>query len=213
MSEARTDWLKHPLVNVVVGFILTGVFGTAITQHFLDQRAKETLQAQIALDRKKAVQQFSELNESRKVRAEILLHALRSGDDEELKSAKREYEKAYVTWSVEQQGVLLLLRDLLAREDHQLVKGRLQEVLVGKIFDPLRSCLTAAYAHRNDRAAAIKALDDCRANELLERSGTCARALAGAVSDLAGAHSAWASDGQSADLRKRARDSIQQACP
>lgn len=212
MSEARADWLKHPLVNVVVGFILTGVLGTAITQHFLDQRAKETLQAQIALDRKKAVQQFSELNESRRVRAEILLRALHSGDSDALKPAREEYEKAYVAWSVEQQGVLLLLRDLLAPEDHQLVKARLEEVLVGKIFNPLRSCLTAAYDHRNDRAAAIKSLDDCQADELVKHSGTCARALAGAVSDLAGAHSAWASEGQSADLRKRARDAIQQAC-
>jgi len=213
MSEARTDWLKHPLVNVVIGFILTGVLGTAITQHFLDRRAKETLEAQIALDRKKAVQQFSELNESRRVRAEILLRALRSADSDALKPAREEYEKAYVAWSVEQQGVLLLLRDLLAPEDHQLVKARLQEVLVGKIFNPLRSCLTAAYDQRSDRPAAIKTLDDCQVDELLKRSGTCARALASAVSDLAGAHSAWASEGQATDMRKRARDAIQQACP
>lgn len=213
MSETRTDWLKHPLVNVVVGFILTGVLGTAITQHFLDRRAQETMEAQVALDRKKAIQQFSELNESRIVRAEILLRALRSGDGDALKPARAEYEKAYVAWSVEQQSVLLLLRDLLAPEDHQLVKARLREVLVGKIFDPLRSCLTASFDQRNDRAAAIKTLDDCRVDELLERSGTCARALAAAVSDLAGARSAWASEDQSADSRKRARDAIQQSCP
>jgi len=69
MSEDRTTWLKHPLVNMVIGFILTGVLGTAITQHFLDQREQERLRAQVALDTKQAIQQFSKLNEERKVRA------------------------------------------------------------------------------------------------------------------------------------------------
>ncbi len=84
MSEGLTAWLKHPLVNMVIGFLLTGVLGTAITQHFLDQREQERLRAQVALDTKQAIQQFSKLNEERKVRAEMLLQALRSGssDDE-----------------------------------------------------------------------------------------------------------------------------------
>ena len=48
MSADRTSWLKHPLVNVVLRFILTGVLGTAITQHFLDQREQERLRAQVS---------------------------------------------------------------------------------------------------------------------------------------------------------------------
>jgi uncharacterized membrane protein (DUF106 family) len=78
MSEDRTTWLRHPLVNMVIGFILTGVLGTAITQHFLDQREQERLRAQVALDTKQAIQQFAKLNEERKVRAEMMLKALES---------------------------------------------------------------------------------------------------------------------------------------
>ena len=86
MSEDRTSWLRHPLVSMVLGFILTGILGTAITQHFLDQREQERLRAQVALDTKQAIQQFSKLNEEQKVRAEMMLRALRSdSNDDEVK--------------------------------------------------------------------------------------------------------------------------------
>lgn len=207
------DWLKHPLASIVAGFILTGVLGTAITQHFLDRRAQETLRAQLALDRKTAVQQFSKLNEARKVRAEVLLQKLRGSNDDELKSAKQEYEKAYVAWSVERQAMLLLFRDLLAPEDYQFVQASFKESLVERIFEPIRRCLTASFGHRDDRAAVVKALKDCRIDELIEHSGTCSLALAAAVSDLAGVHSEWASAAQTAETRKRAQESIRKHCP
>ncbi|MDH3934660.1 MAG: hypothetical protein OEU62_05795 [Gammaproteobacteria bacterium] len=214
MSTDRTSWLKHPLVNVVLGFILTGVLGTAITQHFLDRREQERLRAQVTLDRKQAIQQFSMLNEERKVRAEMLLKALRShSSDDEVKTARQEYEKAYVAWSVERPGTLLLFRDLLSSENYQLVETGFQESLVGKIFSPIRLCLTTSLGHGDDREAVNRTLEACRIDELLELSGTCSLALAAAVSDLAGTHSEWASTDALVELQKRARDSIGEQCP
>jgi hypothetical protein len=55
MSDSNPEqrkWYEHPLANVLVGFLLAGVLGTAITQHFMDRREKEKLRAQAALDRK-----------------------------------------------------------------------------------------------------------------------------------------------------------------
>ena len=72
MSADQSSWLRHPLVTMVLGFILTGVLGTAITQHFLDQREQEKLRAQSAIDQKQAVQKFAQLNEAWRVYAEIL---------------------------------------------------------------------------------------------------------------------------------------------
>lgn len=214
MSEDRTTWLRHPLVSMVLGFILTGVLGTAITQHFLDQREQEKLRAQTALDRKQAIQQFSSLNEARKVRAEIMLKALRGdSDDDAVKTARQEYEKAYVAWSVERPGTLLLFRDLLSSENYQLVETRFTESLVGKIFSPIRLCLTTSLGHGDDRAAVHRTLEACRIDELLELSSTCSLALAAAVSDLAGTHSEWVSTEDLTELRKRARDSIGKQCP
>ena len=112
MSAERAEWLRHPLVNIVLGFILTGVLGTAITQHFLDQREQEKLRAQLAIDKKQAIIQFSRINEERRVRGELVLNALRANaNSDELKAAKQAYEKAYVTWSVERPATLLLFRE------------------------------------------------------------------------------------------------------
>ena len=214
MSEDRTSWLRHPLVSMVLGFILTGVLGTAITQHFLDQREQERLRAQVAIDTKQAIQQFSRLNEERKVRAEMLLKALRSDSNgDEVKTAKQEYEKAYVAWSVERPSTLLLFRDLLSSENYQLVKTGFNESLVGKIFSPIRLCLTTALGHGDDRAAVNSTLEACRIDELLELSSTCSLALAAAVSDLAGTRSEWILTDDMAELQKRARDSIGKECP
>ena len=214
MSEDRTSWLRHPLVNMMLGFILTGVLGTAITQHFLDQREQEKLRAQVALDKKQAIQQFIRLNEERKVRAEILLKALRSEPSiDEVKIARQEYEKAYVAWSVERPGTLLLFRDLLSTENYQLVETRFTESLVGKIFSPIRLCMTTSLGHVDDRAAVNRTLEACRIDELLELSSTCSLALAAAVSDLAGTRSDWVSTDDMTELQKRAGDSIAKQCP
>jgi len=214
MTTDRTDWLKHPLVSVVVGFILTGVLGTAITQHFLDRREQEKLHAQLALDRKQAIQQFSKLNEERMVRAEMMLKALRSepGHDE-TKDAIQAHEKAYIAWSIERPGILLLFRDLLSSENYQLVATAIDESLVGRIFRPIRRCLTESLAHGDNRQAASDTLEACRIDELLELSSICSLALAAAVSDLATASSEWVSNEQIEEVHKRARDSIGKQCP
>lgn len=214
MSEGLTTWLKHPLVNMVIGFLLTGVLGTAITQHFLDQREQERLRAQVALDTKQAIQQFSKLNEERKVRAEMLLQALRSGSsDDEVKTARQEHQTAYVAWSVERPGTLLLFRDLLSSENYQFVETGFKESLVGKVFSPIRLCLTTALGHGEDSAAVNRTLEACRIDELLELSSTCSLALAAAVSDLAETRSEWVSTEATTELQRRARDSIGKRCP
>ena len=214
MSEKRTNWLSHPLVSIVVGFLLTGVFGTAITQHFMAQREQERLRAQVALDKKQAIHQFSKFNEERTVRAEMMLKALRSASgDDELKIARQEYDKAYVTWSVERPGMLLLFRDLLSSENYQLVETGFKEILEGKIFNPIWLCLNTSLTYSNDKAAVQKTLEACQIDELLELSSTCSLALAAAVSDLAGTRSEWVSTDDMAEMQKRARDSIDKQCP
>lgn len=214
MSVERMTWLKHPMVNMVVGFILTGVLGTAITQHFMDLREQEKLRSQVTIDKKKAIQQFSRLNEARIVHAELMLKVLRSNSsDTEIKSSRQEYKKAYVAWSVERPGMLLLFRDLLSRENYHLIKARFTESLVGKIFDPIRLCLTQSLEHGENRDAVNKTLKDCRIDELLELSGTCNLALASAVSDLAGTHSEWIATDGVVELKKQVYNSINTQCP
>ena len=214
MTIEAQDWLRHPLVTLVIGFILTGVLGTAITQHFLDRREQEKLRAQRAIDIKEAIQQFSRLNAERTLRAELMLGALRSAPDDEQRGAAREaYENAYVAWSVERPGTLLMFRDLLASENYELVKTKFEQNLVGKVFHPTHLCLTTALERGNDKAAVDDTLKACRIDELLEVASSCSLALAATVSDLAESDSEWFSGEQRAVLQQRARDSIGEQCP
>ena len=84
---------------------------------------------------------------------------------------------------------------------------------MGKIFSPIRLCLTTALGHGDDRTAINRTLEACRIDELLKLSSTCSLALAAAVSDLAGTGSEWVSTEDIAELQKRARDSIGKQCP
>ena len=214
MSENRGEWLRHPLVSIILGFILTGVLGTAITQNFLDQREQEKLRAQLVIDKKHAVVQFLKINEERRVRGELALNALRgNANTEEIKTTKMAYEKAYVTWSIERPATLLLFRELLSTENYQLIKSKFEDSLVEKIFNPIRHCLSESFEHGNDKAAISKTLQKCQIDKLLERSGTCNLALAAAVSDLAEEGSDWTSSDNMADLKKGALDSIGKHCP
>jgi len=214
MSTENKEWLSHPLVSLVFGFLLTGVLGTVITQHFFDQREQEKLRAQLSIDKKHAVMQFSKLNEERRVRGELMLDALRTNvDSDDLKAAKQAYENAYVNWSVERPATLLLFRELLSPENYQLVKSRLEESLIEKIFTPIRVCLTESFKHGNDKAKINKTLEACRIDELLEQGRICGQALAAAVSDLAGESSEWTSTKDMEALRKGAREAITNHCP
>lgn len=214
MSEKKESWLRHPLVSMVLGFIMTGVLGTAITQHFLDQREAEKLRAQIAIDRKYAIQQFSKLNEERKIRAELLVRALRSDSNENgVKTAQQAYEKAYVVWGVERPSTQLLFRDLLSSEDYELIRDKFEESLVEKIYSPITLCLNTSLVHGDDRAAVNDTLEACRMDELLELSSTCSLAIAAGVSDLAETPSGWASTEHMEEQRKQTRDSIREHCP
>jgi hypothetical protein len=213
MSETQTEWLRHPLVSMVLGFVLTGIVGTAITQHFLDHREQEKLRAQVAADRKQAIQQFSKLSQARNVRAEMMLKALRSdADGDELASFKQEYDKAYVEWSIERQSILLLFRDLLSAESAKLIEKNVTQSLGENIVNPIRNCLTDAIDKADDRATVKQIFLSCQIDELLDRSSACSLALAKAVSDLAGKHSEWISKEDKAVAREEARDSIGKQC-
>ena len=214
MSADQSSWLRHPLVTMVLGFILTGVLGTAITQHFLDQREQEKLRAQSAIDQKQTVQEFAELNEEWRVYAEILAGMLRNSmPDDKVTAAAQAYEKAYVDWSVERPGMLLIFRGLLSSDNYQFVEAGVKQSLVEKIYNPIRHCLATSLAHVDDKATSTRTLEACRIDELLERASGCSFALAAVVSDLAGTRSGWFSKEDKAEIQQRAYDAIRKQCP
>jgi len=66
---------------VIIGFLLTGVLGTAITQYYIAVREKQAQQRELATTRKESIAELSALNAEYLARAEMLLAAIDRGDE------------------------------------------------------------------------------------------------------------------------------------
>jgi hypothetical protein len=109
--------------------------------------------------------------------------------------------------------MLLLFRALLSSDNYSFIETGIKDSLVGKIFNPIRHCLTTVLEYGDDRAAVNKTFEACHIDALLELSSTCSLALAETVSDLAGTHSEWVLTEDMIELQKLARDTIEKQCP
>jgi hypothetical protein len=161
-------FFAHPLTAVVVGFLLTGVIGLALSWYF-NESAKErdrdyaTYEASI-----KAVQDFSRAVYARYTRAEMLLSALRRGAPlEEVQEKKKLYDGAFVDWGINLQANLLTIRRLT-----KSVRFTSFEATVESEFTPLLTtldqCLTKAYDERAQNGNPALTIEHCKADAMLK---------------------------------------------
>ena len=85
--------LKHPLANVVIGFLLTGVLGTSITQYYLALREKQKAQHELTVARKESIATLSTLNAEYLARAGRILAAVERGDKDSARELKTIFDK------------------------------------------------------------------------------------------------------------------------
>ncbi len=50
-KPSLADLLKHPMANMVVGFVLTGVIGTGVTQYFTSKHKEHQRIQQLTQER------------------------------------------------------------------------------------------------------------------------------------------------------------------
>ena len=77
-TRKKKNFLDHPMTTMVIGFLLTGVLGTAFTQYFMHRRDQENLRIEAVITRKEAVRELSHLMASRLLQAELLVEAIAS---------------------------------------------------------------------------------------------------------------------------------------
>jgi hypothetical protein len=192
MSENKTgkekSWLSNPLTTMIVGFLLTGVLGTALTQNFMDRREREKLRSQGAIARKEAVKEFSELIAARLLQAQLFAEAVESGaSSEEIGQRNAEYQEAYKAWRTRSTSTMLMARELMSdahyREFVQLVDIRLVE----NTFVPLRRCILDVFSKSKERESALTAIKGCDVNGLIQKSIKCSDAIVEALYVLAAA--------------------------
>ncbi len=215
MPEPKPEqrkWYEHPLANVLVGFLLTGVLGTALTQHFMDRREREKLRAQAALDRKEVVVTLSELLAAIQYHGELLAEAIESGDSGDvIRERMQEYEASYEAWRIQRGSALLLARDLMGDEDYRSFSDFVHRRLQERTLEPLRECLLMVYsASKKDLAGPTDIT--CDLDTLVQRSGRCSGAVLEALYVFAEASIARSGDAES-DEPARMRQHVDKMCP
>jgi hypothetical protein len=180
MAEQKPEekrWYEHPLANLLLGFLLTGVLGTALTQHFMDRREREKLRAQAALDRKELVVTMSELLAAVQYHGELLAEAIDAGQSgKAIEERKREFEASYEAWRIQRGSALLLARDLMSDEGYRQFEDFVHLRLQERTLAPLRQCLLAV--HTASKGEAAGAPDGaCDLDALMQASNRCSAAV------------------------------------
>lgn len=176
------------MTNVIVGFLLTGVVGTTLTQYFFDRRQDEQLRAQRAQDRQDALDIAIQLTGESQIRIELLGEALLSDKpQEEIDRLRVEQENAAIEWRKEVPRLLLLARDLLSEAEYDRFRVNIETRLKEEKLDPLRGCLNEAYAQAGDIDAVKQTIEQCRFEERMQAVAVCAEALLGGLHQMTAA--------------------------
>ena len=178
-KEKKTlgEILKHPLANVVVGFLLTGVLGTTITQYYIALREKQTQQRELATTRKQSIAELSALNAEYLARAEMVLAAIDRGDEGSAKELKAMFDEATVRWQTEKAPTLMAAREVLPHEIYLQFRGKINTGFRERFLVPFAQCTKRALDVRSEGGDMAAILRECRAREYLAQASTCSQAL------------------------------------
>jgi len=212
-TAKRKGLLSHPMTNMVVGFLLTGVLGTALTQYFMDRRDQEKARSAAVVTRKEAVRELSHLMAARQLQAQLMVEAIEAGaSEEELNKIKHENHEAYKAWQTDRASTMLLAREVMSDDAFKEFSRRVEQGLGEHIFEPLRECILDIASKSKQRQAALTAIEQCRIHEILDKSEECSSALVDGLYVLAAAGTSG-SDVSETPRARGARARIEKACP
>lgn len=213
-GEKRTigDMLKHPLVNVVVGFLLTGVLGTTLTQYYIVQREKQKQQHELATTRKESIATLSTLNAEYLARAGMLLAAVDRGDEDSIKKLRAVFDDAAMRWQIEKPPTILAARDVLPEEIYLQFRDHLNKGFRERFMVPLGECLENAKEELAEGGDVASVLPDCGAHDYLTQAMACSRVLLDMLHEISG----YTVEGKTEEALQANRDTyrvaLQQAC-
>jgi hypothetical protein len=187
-SEKRSlgETLKHPMANVIIGFLLTGVLGTTLTQYYIVQREKQSKQVELATTRKASIAELSALNAEYLARAEMFLAAVDRGDAGSAKELKAVFDDAAVRWQTETSPTLMAARDVLPPEIYAEFRDRLSKEFRERFLVPFGQCLKGARKVLDEGGDVAALLADCRARDQLRQAAICSQSLLDMIYELSG---------------------------
>src|SRR5262249_20267371 len=120
------DVLRHPLASMLIGFVLTGVVGTLLTNHFAELRQQEARAIEQRDARRKAVLEVSRLFSERLGRAEALSVAIEGRASRDvIARLKQLYDDAEARAVAVRQEGLLLMREAMLESDFESFRSEI----------------------------------------------------------------------------------------
>ncbi|WP_072680759.1 hypothetical protein [Arcobacter sp. LA11] len=133
--------LKHPLTSVIIGFLLTGIIGTLLTD-YIQKREKEIHLQKEAYNH---VREFSQTLALRLTEATYLKSAyLRAVEKEKLNKRKEAYDNAVRKWNIELLKHLFTFREYFESYKRIFIEDNIEKDLI-PILVTIDSCLTKEY--------------------------------------------------------------------
>jgi hypothetical protein len=216
LSSSLEGLLRHPLATMLIGFVLTGVVGTLLTNHFAELRQQEARAIEQRDARRKAVLEVSRLFSERLGRAEALSVAIEGRAPRDvIARLKQLYDEAEARAVAIRQESLLLMREAMLESDFESLRSDIDARLVRKRMRPLRECVDRASAQALAGADGAAVLRDCRSAQLLAESRACGDVVTDGLYDLASLPAADPAypNADTARVRAKTRDRIGSACP
>ena len=206
------EMLKHPLVNVIVGFLLAGVLGTTITQYYLALRERQKAQHELTVARKESIAALSTLNAEYLARAGGLLVAVERGDKDSASELKSIFDDTAVRWQIEKPPTLLAARDALPEELYSEFRDHLDKGFRERFLLPFGKCMESAMDARATDGDVAGTLRECKAQDYLVQATACSRVLLDMLYELSGHTVAGRTEEARQINRDKYRPILQQAC-
>jgi len=187
-TEKKYSWteiFKHPMATMVMGFFLTGVIGTSITNYYSMKQREEKRHIEMVTTNKKTVALLASLNAERLAQAEMLLTALERGNEENIKKLKKMYTESELRWKTESSPALMAARQVLPNEKYYRFRGYMENEYRVRFLVPIGLCLDQASQAINKGNPVAEVLDSCRARAYLKHAGRCNTVLLDTLYEMA----------------------------
>lgn len=205
---------RHPLAAVFMGFMLTGVVGTMMTNYLTTARQHEADMARHRETRRQAVLEMSRLLSERLLRVEMLVHSIqRHAPRDVILEHKKNLDETEARWFTKRPEVLLLSREVLGEADYETLRSDIETRMSRKRILPMRDTLERACAEIAEGRDGAESLKEMKIGQTLTELRNGIEALTDGLYDLASIPLEDVSEAHAAQLRKRVRQRIEEACP
>ncbi len=184
-SQSWSDMLKHPTANMIIGFLLTSVLGTGITNYYSSKRQQEKQHEEMVATNKAAIATLATLNAERLARAEQLVVALERGKLESAKELQKMYQETELRWKMQSSPTLMAARQVLPQEKYYRFRHYMESEYRDRFLIPLSLCIEQTDQAISDGVPVAEILNACQAKKYLKQAGLCNTAILDVLYEMA----------------------------